>query len=260
MCGNLDGKVALLTGAARGQGEAEARLFAERGCKVAVTDVLDEEGQRVADDIGDAAVYLHLDVRDPDDWKRAVVDTLEHFGALNVLINNAAVLRQVPLEAMALEDYRDLCEINEIGCFLGIQGVAPAMRAGGGGSIVNISSIMGLAGLRRLGAYSASKFAVRGLTRVAAMELGPAGIRVNSIHPGFVESPMNEPVRADGRPGTDRRPMIYSKLIPLRRPGAPREIAELAAFLASDASSYCTGGEFLIDGGLLAGVEFGGDR
>jgi len=260
MCLNLHDKVALLTGAARGQGEAEARLFAERGCKVVITDVLDDDGQRVADDIGDAAVYVHLDVRDPDDWKRAVTETVDRFGELNVLINNAAVLRQVPLESMALEDYRELCEINEIGCFLGIQSVTPALRAAGGGSIVNISSIMGLAGLRRLGAYSASKFAVRGLTRVAAMELGPAGIRVNAIHPGFVESPMNESDHPDGRPGKDRRPMIYSKLIPLRRAAAPREIAELAAFLASDASSYCTGGEFLIDGGLLAGVEFGGDR
>jgi len=244
----LDGAVAIITGAARGQGEAQAKMFVERGAKVVVADILDAEGEQVAKSLGDDAIFQHLDVSEPDGWQACVSRASEHFGSIDVLINNAAIIDHAPLESMELERYMRLVNVNQVGCFLGMQAVVPFMREAGGGSIVNTSSIMGLTGLRSLGAYTATKFAVRGMTKVAAMEWGRYGIRVNSVHPGFVDTEMAK----TGAAGDDAE---HDILVPLRRMARPEEIAELMVFLASPASSYCTGSEFLADGGWLAGVE-----
>jgi len=248
--GNLQGKVALITGAARGQGAAEARLFAERGAKVVITDVLDEEGKQVAAEIGDAAHYIHLDVTDENSWAAAVKETVAHFGKLNVLVNNAGIVQVKALVDTTVADYMKVIEINQLGVFLGMRTVAGPMKDAGSGSIINISSIDGLIGMSGGSAYCASKFAVRGMTKVAAMELGPDNIRVNSIHPGGIHTPMITQAGMDESVMKD----IFSK-VPLGRVGQPEEMATLAAYLASDDSSYSTGSEFIADGGLTAGFS-----
>ena len=245
--GKLDGRVALITGAARGQGEAEARLFAELGARVAVTDVLEEEGRAVAADLGEAAVFLPLDVTSEAAWQKTVAGVTEHFGGLHVLVNNAGIVVFGPLLGTSLEDYRRVIEVNQVGVFLGMRAAAPAMTSSG--SIINVSSIDGLVGMPFLTAYVASKFAVRGMTKCAAIELAGLGIRVNSIHPGAVETPMVTDML--GAPGA--LDMFLPK-VPLRRVADPTDVAQLAAFLASDESSYCTGSEFVVDGGLTAGI------
>lgn len=245
---SLEGKVALITGAARGQGEAEARLFAERGAEVMICDVLDAEAQRVAADIGDAARFVHLDVSNADAWAAAVKATVDAFGKINVLINNAAIAGIKAFDEMTPEDYMKVININQLGVFLGMSAVAGAMKDAGGGSIINISSIAGIGGMPGGMAYCASKFAVRGMTKVAAMELGPHNIRVNSIHPGGVLTPM---VTEAGLTG-DNASNLFSG-VPLGRISQPREMATLAAYLASDDSSYSTGSEFVADGGMTAG-------
>lgn len=247
---NLEGKVALITGAARGQGAAEARLFAARGAKVVITDVLDKEGQEVAAEIGDSAHYIHMDVTDENAWADAVKETVERFGKLNVLVNNAGIVLVKALVDCSVADYMKVIEINQLGVFLGMRTVAGPMKDAGGGSIINISSIDGLIGMTGGAAYCASKFAVRGMTKVAAMELGPDNIRVNSIHPGGVQTPMVT------QTGMDESMMesIFGK-VPLGRVGQPEEMATLAAYLASDDSSYSTGSEFIADGGLTAGFS-----
>lgn len=245
---NLEGKVALVSGAARGQGEAEARLLAERGARVVLGDVLHDQGEKVADDLGDRARYVPLDVTDPDAWAAAVRATTGAFGRLDVLVNNAGILRVGPLDTLALDDYMAVVNVNQVGCMLGMQAVIGAMTEAGGGSIVNTSSTAGLSGMAGTIAYTASKFAVRGMTKCAAIELGPRGIRVNSVHPGGIDTAMT---RVEGFEDVD--PDATWRTLPLGRVGQPAEVAELVAFLASDASSYCTGGEFLIDGGFLAG-------
>src|SRR5689334_22188922 len=179
--GRLDGKVAIVSGAARGQGEAEARLFVAEGAKVVLGDVLDDVGGKVAESLGDDARYVHLDVANPDDWRAAVDTARSTFGKLNVLINNAGILKVGAIETQPLEEYLSVINVNQVGCFLGMQAVIPAMRDAGGGSIVNTSSVSGLIGTVGLAAYTASKFAIRGMTKVAAMELGHSGIRVNSV-------------------------------------------------------------------------------
>jgi len=247
---NLQGKVALISGAARGQGAAEARLFASRGAKVVITDVLDEEGKAVAAEIGDAAHYIHLDVTDENSWAAAVKETVERFGKLNVLVNNAGIVQIKPLVESSVADYMKVIEINQLGVFLGMRTVAGPMKDAGGGSIINISSIDGLIGMVGGSAYCASKFAVRGMTKVAAMELGPDNIRVNSIHPGGIHTPMITQAGMDESVMKD----IFGK-VPLGRVGQPEEMATLAAYLASDDSSYSTGSEFIADGGLTAGFS-----
>src|SRR3990167_1200040 len=187
---NLNGKVALITGAARGQGAAEARLFAQRGAKVMLCDILDSEGQAVAAEIGANAAYLRLDVTSEASWQAAVTAAVSKFGKLNVLVNNAGIVKVTALADCPLEEYMQVIQVNQIGVFLGMKTVAPAMKQAGGGSIVNISSIDGLIGMTGGTAYCASKFAVRGMTKVAALELGKDGIRVNSIHPGGILTPM----------------------------------------------------------------------
>ncbi|MCP5043610.1 MAG: SDR family NAD(P)-dependent oxidoreductase, partial [bacterium] len=188
--GRLDGKVALITGAARGQGAAEARRFAEEGAKIVITDILDAEGKQTAQSIGDSAIYCPHDVRHEDSWAEVVARAQSAFGKLDILVNNAGILHMAPMLETSLEDYMRVVEVNQVSCFLGMKAVAEPMREAGGGSIVNISSIAGLTGTPLLIAYTASKFATRGMTKVAALELGPLGIRVNSIHPGGVATPM----------------------------------------------------------------------
>lgn len=245
---NLDGKVVLITGAARGQGEAEARLFAERGARVMICDVLEDQARQVASDIGDAAQAITLDVRDEKAWQVAVDATVSAFGKLNALVNNAGVAGIKGLKDMSTEDYMTVININQLGVFLGMRTVAGVMKDAGGGAIVNISSIAGLGGMVGGMAYCASKFAVRGMTKVAAMELGPDNIRVNSIHPGGVLTNM---VTDAGLTG-DAADKLF-KAVPLGRISQAREMATLAAYLISDDSSYSTGSEFVADGGMTAG-------
>lgn len=247
--GNLDGKVALITGAARGQGAAEARLFASRGAKVMLCDVLDEEGAKVAKEIGAAADYVRLDVSDEKAWTEVVAKTVARFGKLNVLVNNAGIIHPVkPLTDTSVDEYMRIVRVNQLGVFLGMRSVAAAMKAAGGGSIVNISSIDGLIGMWGATAYVASKFAVRGMTKVAALELGRDNIRVNSVHPGGVLTKI-----LDDTGLTEQDAVKAFTAIPLGRIGQPEELAALVAYLASDDSSYSTGSEFIADGGLTCG-------
>lgn len=248
----LAGKVALITGAARGQGAAEARRFVAEGAKVVIADVLEPEGRALAAELGDAACFQSLDVTCAEQWQAAVEVTQAQFGKLDVLVNNAAILRMAPLEHCSLEDYRRVIEVNQVGCWLGMKSVLSAMRQAGGGSIVNVSSTAGMEGVAYGTAYSASKFAVRGMTKSAALELGASGIRVNSVHPGGIDTAMARPPEM-----ADFDPAQVYKGLPIPRIGQPEEVANLVLFLASDESSYCTGSEFIIDGGMLAGSTFG---
>ena len=250
--GRLDGKVAIITGAARGQGAAEARLFAAEGARVLLGDVLDAEGKALAAELGSRALYTHLDVTDESAWRNAVELAENRFGPVHVLVNNAGIVRVAPLEQTSLDDYMEVIRVNQVGVFLGMRSVIPSMKRSGSGSIVNISSIDGLVGMAMGAAYVSSKFAVRGLTKTAALELGPLGIRANSIHPGGVDTPM---VRGIGvEPDAGAASGLFSN-VPLGRIGQPGEIAKLALFLASDESSYSTGSEFIADGGLTAGFR-----
>ncbi|MGI8791594.1 MAG: glucose 1-dehydrogenase [Acidimicrobiales bacterium] len=251
--GRLSGKVALITGGARGQGTAEARLFVAEGAKVVIGDVLDADGELVAKELGDAAIYVHHDVTDADAWTEIVSAATDAFGRLDVLINNAGIFAWTPLLGTSTDDYMKVIRVNQLGTFLGMQAVAPALTTAGGGSIVNVSSIAGLRGGPMTMAYSASKWAVRGMTKVAAVELAAVGIRVNSVHPGIIDTPMltegllfgNEAGKGD-----------IAKRIPLQEVASAEQVANMALFLASDDSSHCTGAEFVVDGGITAGMGF----
>jgi 3alpha(or 20beta)-hydroxysteroid dehydrogenase len=251
--GRLDGKVALVSGAARGMGQAHAAAFAREGAKVVVCDVIDEEGEAVARDLGSVAVYHHVDVTQPGDWESAVAAGVAAFGKLDVLVNNAGIVEPSPFEGMTLESYRRVTEINQTGVFLGMQAAIAPMKQAGGGSIINISSIDGMVGMNNVMSYIASKWAVRGMTKAAAMELAPYDIRVNSVHPGFIHTRMGNP---DGVEGAREALDTYTgAVVPLRRTGEPEDIAKLVVFLASDDSSYSTGSEFVADGGMIAGYH-----
>jgi 3alpha(or 20beta)-hydroxysteroid dehydrogenase len=241
----LDGKVALVTGAAleRGQGACEARLFAAEGATVVLTDVQGEAGRATAAAIGEQATYVDLDVTDAAAWDAAMADVVARHGRLDCLVNNAGVWHTGGLLETSPEDYRRVVEINQTGVFLGMRAAARVMCEQGSGSIVNISSAAGLRGDPRIHAYVASKWAVRGMTKAAALELAPFGVRVNSVHPGLIRTPMSETEFAEGRPDPGAS-------IPLRRVGQPEEVAELVLFLASDASGYVTGSEVAIDGAV----------
>jgi 3alpha(or 20beta)-hydroxysteroid dehydrogenase len=249
----LDGKVALISGGARGQGAAAARAFTREGAQVVIGDILDDDGKQLADEIGEAALYVHLDVTREDDWAGAVEEGERNYGRIDVLLNNAGILKFAKLTDMTLEEYMHVVNVNQTGVFLGMRAVAPAMKKAGGGSIINVSSVEGLRGSPGLVAYVASKFAVRGMTKAAAVELGRDGIRVNSIHPGIVDTPMTRNV---GLEGMDLDALFSS--IPLRRAGVPEDIVAMAVFLASDDSAYCTGAEFVVDGGATAFIGWGG--
>jgi 3alpha(or 20beta)-hydroxysteroid dehydrogenase len=244
----LAGKVAIITGASRGMGEAEARMFVSEGAKVVVADVLDIEGEKLVGELGSDAVFVHLDVTDEANWTEALAATQKAFGLPTVLVNNAGILRYSPLIEMAKSEFETILAVNLVGPFLGMKVVGGAMAAGGGGSIVNVSSTGGMIGYASISGYVASKWGLRGMTKSAALELGRAGVRVNSVHPGGVRTPMTDP---DGD-GTAISPEMFASQ-PIPRIGRPEEIAALVAFLASDESSYCTGSEFVADGGSIAG-------
>jgi 3alpha(or 20beta)-hydroxysteroid dehydrogenase len=252
--GRLDGKVALITGGARGMGKSHVRHFVAEGARVVFGDVLDDKGAKVAAGLDERCCrYIHHDVTSEEQWAAAVATAMDTFGRLDVLVNNAGVLKFAPIADMPLADFRRILEVNAVGCWLGMKAVIGPMTAAGGGSIVNISSVEGFTGAAGLSAYSASKFAIRGMTKVAARELGQYGIRVNSVHPGGVITSMILSQAAESGQ-TDAGAFLAA--MPLARFAEPAEISRLVAFLASDESSYSTGSEFVADGGLLSGPGY----
>ncbi|GFG64961.1 3-alpha-(or 20-beta)-hydroxysteroid dehydrogenase [Mycobacterium kubicae] len=242
MPNRLTGKVAIVSGGARGMGAAHVRAMVAEGAKVVSGDILHDEGKAVVADLGGAARYVDLDVTDPDRWNAAVQTALSEFGGVDILVNNAGIINVGTLEDYALAEWQRILDINLTGVFLGIQAVVKPMKAAGRGSIINISSIEGLAGTIACHGYTATKFGVRGLTKSAALELGPNGIRVNSIHPGLIRTPMTEWVPDD----------LFQTA--LGRAAEPQEVSNLVVYLASDESSYSTGSEFVVDGGCVAGL------
>lgn len=258
--GRLDGKVALISGGARGMGESHVRAFVAEGARVVFGDVLDDQGKAVAESLGDAARYVHHDVTSEADWAAAVATAVDAFGQLNVLVNNAGILKRGRIEDMAFEDFRRMTEVNTFGQWLGMKAAYPALKAAGGGSIVNISSIEGLAGAAGLSGYSASKFAVRGMTKSAAQEFGPDRIRVNSVHPGAVATDMLAAMAENLGINEDAEVAAYYQRffesIPMRRLGKPKHVTSMVVYLASDESVYSTGAEFVVDGGILAGPGY----
>jgi 3alpha(or 20beta)-hydroxysteroid dehydrogenase len=248
--GRLEGRVALITGGASGQGEAEATLFAAEGATVVVADITDDAGKAVVDAIGDGAHYVHLDVAVYEQWLAVAREIEQRFGRLDVLVNNAGIgVGPVRIDEIDLADHHRLFDINVHGVFYGIRTCLPLLKTSGNASVINTSSIDGIAGVLGMSSYAATKFAVTGITKSTAIELGAYGIRVNSIHPGVIATPM---VR-DAPAATQRRLEVLMARQPIPRAGTAAEIAKLALFLASDDSSYCTGAEFVIDGGHLAG-------
>ncbi len=241
--GRLDGKVALITGGSRGQGAAEARRFAAEGANVVIGDVRLDKGEAVAAEIGERAVFTRLDVSSEEEWAAAIALTTERFGGLDVLVNNAGIGFTARLENHTLADWNQVIGVNQTGVFLGIRSAIAPMTARGGGSIVNISSGAGLRATKYMIAYAATKYAVTGMTASAAIELARSGIRVNSIHPGVIDTPML---------GRASKADQVVKSTPLRRMGTPDEIANVALFLASDESSYMTGAHVPVDGGVVA--------
>lgn len=246
--GRLEGKVAIITGASQGMGEEHARAFVREGAKVILTDINAEAGEKLAASLGDNAMFLKQDVSKEADWSDVVAKGEARFGLVNVLVNNAGVLGKIAATTDFGEvDYRFVTEINQIGVFLGMKAVIPSMIKAGGGSIVNISSIAGIVaiyGAPNL-AYVGTKFAVRGMTKQIAVEYGRQNIRCNSIHPGYIRTPMM--AAATDEEGGDALSMI-----PLARLAACSEVSNLAIFLASDESSFITGAEHVIDGGMTA--------
>ena len=250
--GRLDGKVALITGGARGMGKSHVRHFVAEGAQVVFGDVLDDKGAAVAAGLDERCCrYVHHDVTSEAGWAAAVATTVDTFGRLDVLVNNAGVLAFATIADMPLAEFRRILEVNAVGSWVGMKAVIEPMKAAGGGSIINISSIEGFTGAAGLSAYSASKFAVRGMTKAAARELGQFGIRVNSVHPGGVITSMTL-----GQPGSAEQADAFLKAMPLSRFARPAEISCLVAYLASDESSYSTGSEFLADGGILSGPGY----
>ncbi|WP_431774800.1 SDR family NAD(P)-dependent oxidoreductase [Streptomyces cucumeris] len=258
--GKLDGRVVLITGAARGQGEQEARLFAAEGARVVLGDVLDEQGEALAKELGEErARYVRLDVGREEDWAAAVAAAKDAFGAVDGLVNNAGILRFNELTGTPLEEYLTVVRVNQVGAFLGMRAVAPELAAAGGGTIVNTASYVALTGMAFLTSYAATKAAIVGMTRVAAMELADRGIRVNAMCPGAIDTPMTNPAQldpdADPAEASAAVDELYRKLVPMGRIGRPEEVARLALFLSSDDSSYITGQPFVVDGGWLSGVS-----
>ena len=242
--GRLDDKICLITGAARGQGAAEARLFANEGARVWLTDVLDGEGSALAEEIG--GTYRHLDVRDEAAWRALVEEILASDGRIDALINNAGIFATGRHFEIDPQEFSRVMDVNCLGVFLGMHAVSPAMRDAGRGSIVNISSLAGLRGGTGAFAYHTSKWAVRGMTKAAAVENGRRNVRVNSIHPGLIDTDMMREL-----PGSEDEVRL-TRRVPLGRAAEADEVAQLALYLASDESSYSTGSEFIVDGGLNA--------
>lgn len=239
----LKGKVAVITGGARGMGASHVRRFAAEGAKVVFTDILEKEGEELAKELGENVKFIKHDVTSASDWEFVIQRTEEYYGSIHVLVNNAGIaVKDEPLEDIAESTYRKVIDVNQVSVFLGMKSVVASMKKAGGGSIINISSLAGILGVPQKIAYVASKFAVRGMTKAAAAELGVDGIRVNSVHPGFIKTPMAAPFNIDAMQDS----------IPLKRIGEPEEITNIVLFLASDESSYSTGAEYIIDGGFLA--------
>lgn len=242
--GRVDGKVALITGGAgaKGMGAASARMLVAEGAKVVVGDILDEDGAKLAEELGDSVRYVHLDVTSGEDWTSAVDTAVREFGKLNVLVNNAGIVQAAPLKTADINRWQKVLDVNLTGPMRGIQAVIEPMIAAGGGSIINISSIEGMRGAAWVHSYVSSKWGLRGLTKSAALELASEKIRVNSIHPGFIRTPMTKHLPDD---------MVTA---PMGRAGTPEEVATFVVFLASDESSFSTGSEYVVDGGLITDV------
>jgi 3alpha(or 20beta)-hydroxysteroid dehydrogenase len=238
-------KVVIITGAARGQGAREAELFASVGARVVATDVRDELGQKLAASLGERGAYLHHDVTNAEDWQRVIAFAQQSYGRVDVLVNNAGIYSPGSIEDTSYDSLMTTILVNQVGVFLGIQSVIAAMRAAGGGAIVNISSGAGLEGVAGIAAYSATKWAVRGLTKCAAKELADHGIRVNSVHPGLIDTPMLDHNSAQMMD-------TYRTMIPLKSIGSTDDVANAVLFLASPAAKYITGAELAIDGGVSA--------
>lgn len=240
--GRLDGKVALISGGSRGIGAAIARRFLDEGATAVVGDVLDDDGAALVAELGDRVRYVHLDVTSPSGWDAAVNEAVTAYGGLSVLVNNAGIVNFGRIDEYPHEQWSRIIDVNLTGVFNGIKAAAPALAKAGASSIINVSSIAGLRGYENLAGYTASKFGVRGLTKAAALDLGRDGIRVNSVHPGVIQTPMTEGMTFD------------TGHVPLHRIGQPSEIAQLAVYLASEESSFVTGAEFVVDGGETAGT------
>ncbi len=240
---SFSGLTAIVTGAAGAMGEQEARMLAERGANVVLTDVRADEGTAIADDIGKSAVFVPHDVSSESGWNSVIETALSTFGSVNVLVNNAAISKAIKLIDTDVDTFDLFYRINQLGVYLGMKSVVEPMKAAGGGSIINISSVAGLRGASTLFAYSASKWAVRGMTQSAALELARFKIRVNAVFPGVIDTPMNAP----NPPGMND---VLVKTTPLRRMGESHEVAEAVLFLASPEASFATGAELAIDGGM----------
>lgn len=240
---DLQGRTALISGGASGLGAASARAIVAAGGRVVIGDIAADAGRGLAAELGDAARFVTLDVTDPQQWQDAVTAAAEAFGSLSILVNSAGVVDGGPLGDFSLERWRRVIDTNLTGTFLGISAAADTLKAAGNGAIVNISSVAGLQGTAQFHAYCASKFGIRGLTKSAAMELAPYGVRVNSIHPGTIRTPMTAGV-----------PESMAKFSPMQRFGEADEIANMVVFLASDRSSFSTGSEFIADGGESTGA------
>ena len=244
----MQGKIAIITGGARGMGAATCRLFAREGATVVITDMLEPDGSALAQEIGGDAGFMRHNVADEGDWRRVVSETLARHGRIDALVNNAGVTSFGPITEIDVAEIDRVYDVNVKGPLLGMKHVGQAMRAAGRGAIVNIASVDGFRGANSIGLYSSSKWAVRGMTKTAALEFGPVGVRVNSVHPGGVDTVMGNP---RGEQGVERQ-WAYTR-VPLQRIGEPEEIAAASLFLCSDEASYVTGAELAVDGGWAAG-------
>lgn len=240
----LKDKVAIVTGGASGMGAAHVKAFVQEGAKVVLTDLNEAGGQKLAKELGDQVLFVKQDVTSEAEWQNVIDETLKAFGTIDVLVNNAGISMAIPLEEITEQQYRKIIDINQVSVFLGMKAVLPTMKKNQKGSIVNISSLNGLVG-GAIG-YTDSKFAVRGITKAAALELSPYGIRVNSVHPGVIETPMV--TESDAKDQIEQ----IKNFVPMRRMAQPDEVSKMVVFLASDEASYSTGSEFVIDGGLSA--------
>ena len=244
--GRVSGKVAIVTGAARGMGEAHARRMIEEGAQVMLTDVLDQEGEAAAKALGPNARYMHHNVSKESEWEAVVAATEAAFGPISVLVNNAGIVLNGPIESHSEADYRKVIDVNQIGVFLGMKTVLPSMKRAGGGSMINVSSIAGFIGIWGAPGYTASKFAVRGMTKSAAIEFAPFNIRVNSVHPGMIRTQMSV---AEGEGAAQMEALVNSA--PAARRGEPEEVSAVVILLASDETRFSTGAEFVVDGGFI---------
>lgn len=249
MSSRLAGRVALISGAASGMGASHARAFVAEGAAVLIGDIADEAGAALAAELGERAVFVHLDVTRSAEWDAAVAEAVRRFGKLDVLVNNAGVLDGGPIGTYTEKQWQHVLSVNLTGPFLGLTAARDALVAARPAAVVNISSAAGLQGVAGMHAYTASKFGLRGFTKSAALELAPHGVRVNSVHPGGIVTPMIGAMTGDIT--------VDREADTLKRLGAPEEVTSLVVFLASSESSYCSGAEFVVDGGMTAGSTFG---